>query len=176
MGEDPINSLADGNAFVNAAQFALEQAVSNEQSRGWYFNFENITVHPDARDHQYYIPADVIDLVESAAHPVWLALRGLRLYNSDTGEYHTGTQPIKLRVQRLLAFEDLPIKARRLVKAAAVLLFQQSYDGDEAKIRDAQAEYNMAYTILNQQHIRSVKANFLPNRGAHARRGGRIPR
>lgn len=176
MGEDPINSLAEGNAFVNSALFALEQAVGNEQSRGWYFNFENITVHPNASDSMYYVSADVIDLVENDSNPIWLALRGLRLYNSDTGEYHTGTRPIKLRVQRLLAFEELPIKARRLVKAATVLLFQQSYDGDEAKIRDATREYQMAYMILNQQHIRSVKANFLPNRGQHPRRGGRVPR
>ena len=48
MGEEPINSLADENAFVNSAKFALEQANINEQTRGWYFNLETITLHPHA--------------------------------------------------------------------------------------------------------------------------------
>lgn len=169
MGEEPINSLADDNAFINSAKFALEQTVINEQSRGWYFNTETITVHPNAVDSQYYVPADVIDFTKDGFNPEWLMLRGTRIYSSAAGEYLTGTSPIKLRVIRLLPFEDLPIMARRMVKAAAVLLFQQSYDGDSTKISEAQTEYQMAYTYLNTQHIKSVKANFLPRNGYERR-------
>lgn len=169
MGEEPINSLADENAFINGAKFALEQANINEQTRGWYFNMETLTVHPHSIDKQYYIPADVIDFTQEKVNPGWLNLRGNKIYDSDNAEYLTGTSPFKVRIIRLLTFEDLPIMARRMVKGAAVMLFQQSYDGDSTKIQEAQQEYQMAYTYLNTQHIKSVGANFLPRRGTELR-------
>lgn len=177
MGEEPINSLAEDNAFVNSAKFALEQATINEQSRGWYFNIENITVHPDAVDQFYRVPADVLDFTKDDFNPGWMSLRGLRIYDNDNGDFFTGTTPVKVRIIRLVSFEDIPIMARRMTKAAAVILFQQSYDGDQLKIKEAQDEYGMAYALLNTQHIKSVKANFLPRRGAELRRAGdrRLP-
>lgn len=167
MGEEPINSIAStDNAFVNSALFALEQAVTDEQSRGWYFNIEQLRLLPDVGDKNYYVPADVIDLHDDDNKPSWMHLRGRRLYNNDDAAYVTGTNELRVSIIRLLAFEDLPIMARRLVKAAAVALFQRSYDGDSAKIADADREYQMAYVSLNAQHIRAVGANLLPSRGA----------
>lgn len=175
MGEEPINSMAEENAFVNSAKFALEQATANEQGRGWYFNTETVTIVPNARDGYYYAPADVLDLTVCEFNPTWLALRGQRLYNSAEGEFHTGKTPIKVRLIRLLSFEDLPFMARRLVKGATVILFQQSYDGDATKSKDAETEYQMAYIHLNTQHIKTVGANFLPRRGAVPQRHARLP-
>lgn len=175
MGEEPINSLADENAFVNSAKFALEQANINEQTRGWYFNLETITLHPHAVDKQYYLPADVLDFTQCKINPGWMSLRGNKVYDSDNGQYLQGTSSMKVRIIRLLTFEDLPIMARRMVKGAAVMLFQQSYDGDSTKIQEAQQEYQMAFTYLNTQHIKAVGANFLPRRGTELQRGRRLP-
>lgn len=173
MGEEPINSMAEENAFINSAKFALEQANINEQSRGWYFNVEVIKLYPDAITKQYRVPADIVDLTVCKINPGWLALRGTRLYDSSNGEHLTGTAMMRVRGVRLLEFEDLPLMARRMVKAAAVILFQQSYDGDAAKIKDAQTEYQMAYINVNSQHIRAVGANFLPRRGTEMRAANR---
>lgn len=173
MGEEPVNSLAENNSFITAAKFALEQATLHEQSRGWYFNTETITLLPDSRNNRYYLPADVIDFSDDEINPGWLTHRGNALYNSNEGEHFTGTQPIKIRIIRLLAFEDLPLMARRMTKAAAVQLFQQSYDGDTTKIQEATTEYQMAYIYLNTQHIKAVGANFLPRRGTELRQATR---
>lgn len=176
MGEEPINSTAEDNAFVNAAKFALEQANLDEQARGWYFNLEHVNLRPDTLNNRYHVPADIIDLVVDSTNPGWITLRGRRLYDSRNGDWLEGTSPIKLHVTRLLEFEDLPMMARRMVKAAAVVKFQQSYDGDAQKIQEAQTEYQMAYINLNSQHIRSVGANFLPRRGMETRgRHRRLP-
>ncbi len=177
MGEEPINSLAEDNAFVNSAKFALEQATINEQSRGWYFNIETINVTPDTRDDMYRVPADVLDFTKDDFNPGWMSLRGRRVYDNENGDYLLGKTPMKVRIIRLIAFEDIPIMARRMTKAAAVILFQQSYDGDQIKVKEAQDEYAMAYAMLNTQHIKSVGANFLPRRGAELRRATRrLPR
>lgn len=158
MGEEPINSLSEVNAFVNSAQFALENANANEQSAGWWFNKECLKIVPDS-EGSYRIPSDVIDL-DISRNPGWLAMRGNRLYDTNTASFLTGTAPYNANIVRLLTFEDMPFHAKRLVKAAAVLLFQQSYDGDATKISEAQTEYQMAYLLCKAQHIRAVGANF----------------
>lgn len=175
MGEEPLNSLAEDNAFVNSAKFALEQATINEQSRGWYFNLEVLTLSPDTRDNMYRVPADVLDFSKDEFNPSWWSLRGQRIYDNAKADFLTGTQPVQIKIIRLVVFEDLPIMARRMTKAAAVLIFQQSYDGDELKIREAQLEYEQAYALLNSQHIRAVNANFLARRGATYRHSRRLP-
>lgn len=164
MGEEPINSLAEVNAFVNSATFALEQATINEQSIGWWFNKECLKILPDVNG-LYIVPTDVIDL-DAEQNPGWLSVRDNRLYSSADADYLKGTKPVEANIIRLLDFEDLPFHAKRLVKAAAVVMFQQSYDGDVTKIQEAQTEYNQAYIQVRAQHIRSVRANFstLPRR------------
>lgn len=179
MGEEPINSLAEENAFVNSAKFALENANSNEQSAGWWFNKERLKLRPDTSG-QYIVPTDVIDL-DIDSSPKWLAMRGNRLYSTAEAKLLTGTRDYEANIIRLLAFEDLPFHAKRLIKAAAVILFQQSYDGDAQKIKEAQAEYASAYMLCKAQHIRAVGANFgtLGARRAHmvgGHRGLRTPR
>lgn len=179
MGEEPINSLAEENAFVNSAKFALENANINEQSAGWWYNKERLRIIPDV-DGGYVVPSDVIDLdIESV--PNWLAVRNSRLYDTSKAEFLTGTQPYEANIIRLLAFEDVPFHGKRLIKAATVILFQQSYDGDAQKIQEAQQEYGQAYMLCRAQHIRAVKANFSTasqrlNNMAGGRRGLRTPR
>lgn len=158
MGEDPINSLAETNSFVNSSLFALEQATLNEQMQGWWFNRETIKLLPDVNG-KYVVPTDVIDF-EADTNPPWMSLRQNRVYNNHSGEYHTGASPLRANVIRLVPFDDLPLIARRMIKAAAVLMFQQSYDGDAAKIRDAETEYTMARNQMRIQHIRAVKATL----------------
>lgn len=169
MGEEPINSLAETNAFVNAALFALENATLNEQSEGWWFNKERIKINADVSG-QYIVPTDIIDL-NIEENPPWLSLRNGRLYDNHNGEILTGTHPIQAAVIRLLPFESLPLMGKRLVKASAVAAFQKSYDGDAAKINDADEEYGLARVLARAQHIRAVKAN-LSTRGAPMNRMG----
>lgn len=158
MGEEPINSLAETNAFVNSALFALEQATANEQSAGWWYNKEVLELYPDAAG-EYPIPADVIDL-DIDSNPQWLVIRSARLYSTAEAKRLVGTRSYHANIIRLLNFDDLPFHAKRVVKAATVLLFQQAYDGDAQKIKEAESEYAMAYQLQRSQHIRAVKANF----------------
>lgn len=158
MGEEPINSLAEVNAYVNSALFALENANLNEQSEGWWFNKEVIELVPD-KDGFYILPSDIIDLNVDEVPP-WMSYRDGRLYNNTEGQFLKGTRRLAVNVIRLVAFERLPIIARRLIKASAVAAFQKSYDGDAAKIADADEEYGMARVLAKAQHIRAVRANL----------------
>lgn len=158
MGEEPINSLSETNAFVNSALFALENANLNEQSEGWWYNKERIQIFPDVNG-LYVVPSDIIDL-DIQNSPSWLTMRDQRLYNTDGGDYLRGTAPQWANIIRLLEFENVPLIGRRAIKASAVLLFQSSYDGDATKIKEAETEYSMARMLAKTQHIRAIKANF----------------
>lgn len=158
MGEEPINSLAEVNAFVSSALFALENANLNEQSEGWYFNKEQVELVPDVNG-EYHVPHDVLDL-DTMSNPGWMTIRKNKLFTTAGGKTYTGTGPMCCNVIRLLDFEDLPFIGKRLVKAATVILFQQSYDGDAVKIKEAEDEYSTARILCKAQHIRQVKANF----------------
>lgn len=118
MGEEPINSLAEENAFVTSALFSLEQAVQNEQAIGWYFNKEQLQLQPDT-DGQYNVPVDIIDL-DTEQTPKWLVLRGRRLYSTADAKYLTGTKPVAANVIRFVPFDDLPFNAKRLDRKSVV--------------------------------------------------------
>lgn len=158
MGEEPIQSLAETNAFTNSALYAMENANSDVQSTGWYFNKETLCLRPE-HDGYYRVSPDVIDL-DTSVNQGWLALRGRRLYDSSKGEFYTTPGELRVHIIRLLEFDDLPYNARRMVKALTVMNFQTAYDGDTLKIATAQQEYTMARTQLRTQHIRAVKANY----------------
>lgn len=159
MGEAAPNSLDESNPFIQSALLALNYCSPSEQSRGWYFNMEHIKVVPTT-DQEYFVPGDVLGLVPKMS-PNHIVIRGRRLYDTARGEPYTGTKPIRVSVIRNIPFEDLPFHAQRVVQAATVMYFQESYDGDPVKIDQARQEYAMAIQHLNAEHTRSVNVNML---------------
>lgn len=159
MGEAPANSLNDSNQLIASALEAMTTTSPSEQSFGWYFNLEQIQIHPTTEGY-YYVPNDVLGLSINH-HSGSITIRGRRLYDRSIGAALQGTKALSVVIIRHLDFEDLPFHAQRLIQAATVLYFQKSYDGDEMKIVDAQEEYFKARTQLMAEHIRSTQANML---------------
>ena len=159
MGEAPINSVSSGSPIVQSALESMHRAHQQEQAIGWYFNTESVTLSANT-DKQYQAPADTLSLTTDQ-NPPWLSLRGSRLYDNRSAAYYEGTAPLKVRLVRLVALQELSYNAASLVMAATVLDFQDSFDADQQKIEKAQQAYQKAYTILNAEHIRAVKANML---------------
>lgn len=159
MGEAAPNSLDDSNPFIQSAREAMAHCSVSEQSRGWYFNMEAIEVRPTV-EGDYYVPGDILGLVPGPG-PNHIVIRGRRLYDTSAGKPLQGTNVLHARVIRNVPFNDLPYHAQRLVRAATVLFFQQSYDGDEQKINEAKEEYEIARVNVNAEHTRSVNVNML---------------
>ena len=163
MGEAAPNSLDDSNPFIQSAIQALDHCSVSEQARGWYFNMETIKVHPTV-DGEYFVPGDVLGLVPGPG-PNYIVIRGRKLYDTYGGTPLYGTKVLHARVIRNIPFGDLPYHAQRLVRAATVLYFQQSYDGDEQKINEAKEEHDIARVQITAEHTRSVNVNML-NQGS----------
>lgn len=162
MGEMPVNSIANStNPMVTNARAAFADANTQEQGPGWWFNTEAITLHPQV-DGEVFVPADTLSLCTIGDfNPMWLSIRGRKLYDNRVGSYFVTGDPIKVKIIRALPFTDMPYNMQRLVRASSVEKFQLDYDGDEQKQTAAAEEYQASYALVMMDHTRAVKANVL---------------
>lgn len=162
IGEMRVNSITGStNPMVTNARTALQRVMAQEQSINWWFNTETVTLNPLV-DGRYQAPSDTLELSsQKNGNPGWLTLRGNYLYNTEGGEYFTGTNPMRVRIVRMLPLSDIPYTAKQLIQTATIYRFLVDFDGDELKIRGAADDYEAAFALCNAAHTRAVGANML---------------
>lgn len=159
MGESPLNSVDEGSPIVASALNSLYRCHPQEQAMGWWFNKEVLELAANT-DGNYQVPADVLG-IDADVMPPWLSQRGTLLYDNRVGRPYEGTSDIKCKIIRNVALDRMPYNAASLVQAATVVDFLNNIDADELKISKAEAAYSKAFTIMNAEHIRNVRANML---------------
>lgn len=159
LGERRVNSLAEPHPMIPDALAKLDQATVQVQASMWWFNVEYPTLTPQPATKQILLPNDTA-ACDSLTQSPRLAVRGNRLYNLDdtTDEFDS---PIRVRLHRVLPFEDAPILARAYISARAKLDFQKDYDGDTTKANILGREIAESYARFHAEHIRNVQANLL---------------
>ena len=159
LGELPVNSITDPHTLIPAALAAITNQNSLVQVDFWWFNVEYPTLIPQAGSGLILVPEDAASVDSLTQYPR-LAVRGNRLYNLDdiTDVF---TQPLRVRLHRVLPFNDAPAIARAHIAAKAKLEFQMAYDGDATKAQFIQQEIKETYIRLHSEHIRNAKANML---------------
>ena len=159
LGELPVNSITDPHTLIPAALAAITNQNSLVQVDFWWFNVEYPTLIPQAGSGLILVPEDAASVDSLTQYPR-LAVRGNRLYNLDdiTDVF---TQPLRVRLHRVLPFSDAPAIARAHIAAKAKLEFQMAYDGDGTKAQIIQQEIKETYIRLHSEHIRNAKANML---------------
>jgi hypothetical protein len=142
----------------------LDQSNTLEQSRGWWFNTDYLTLSPDSVSGFIYVPGEALDV--DPGYPA-LTYRSRRIYDRTNGTYdlrgflsqaHRSTLPV-VAIQNI-PFEDLPPLAQRVVAARTALSFQASFDGDHDKYIKLGDEYQQAFNTLKAQHIRHQRVNL----------------
>lgn len=159
LGELPVNSITDPHTLIPAALAAITNQNALVQVDFWWFNVEYPTLIPQAGSGLILVPEDAASVDSLTQYPR-LAVRGSRLYNLDdiTDVF---TQPLRVRLHRVLPFSDAPAIARAHIAAKAKLEFQMAYDGDSTKAQIIQQEIKETYIRLHSEHIRNAKANML---------------
>lgn len=160
IGNAPVSTIS-GNLGVDT-QIALNfvRKVSRElQSAGWYWNSDyNYPLTPNV-DGDIILPQNLLaidsDGDDADRDVVW---RGTRLYDREN-RTHTFTSPIRVKMTRLFAFEELPETARRYIALRAARLFQDRIEGNE----DAgdSADEAMAMAVLHADQLRVEDNNML---------------
>ena len=159
LGELPVNSITDPHTLIPAALAAITNQNALVQVDFWWFNVEYPTLIPQEGSGLVLVPPDASSVDSLTQYPR-LAVRGTRLYNLDdiTDVF---TQPLRVRLHRVLPFSDAPAIARAHIAAKAKLEFQMAYDGDSTKAQFLQQEIKETYIRLHSEHIRNAKANML---------------
>lgn len=170
MGRSPLQSIAAASSpVVASARDIFRRAMLSLQKSGWYFNIEQIVLPADPVAQVYPVPSDVLAL-RARANPPWLSIRNRKLYDGRAGAPLAAGEPISVVITRLVPFDDLPIHAQDAIAAATVIDFQNAFDGDQIKIREAKERYSEASAELVAEHTRVMQPNMLLDGGAGARR------
>ncbi|WCD56171.1 tail tubular protein A [Caulobacter phage KSC] len=158
LGETPLNDLDEDHPFVAAGLLALRTVNSREQTKGWWFNKEWVTLNYDATTGRIAIPENAISVDPlDGSHYV---MRGRFLYDPTKSSY-TFTEAVRVKLIRRLEFEELPPSAADYVALTAVYEFADSYDADKQKLDRLEVRRRAALITLNAENIRNSNINFL---------------
>ena len=159
LGERRVNAIDEPHPLIPDAIAKLNTASSTVQAVMWWFNVEYPTLTPQAGTGELLVPNDTAACDSLTQYPR-LAVRGNRLYNLDDVT-DVFTAPIRVRLHRVVPFDDCPLLARAYIAARAKLDFQKDYDGDSMKAQILAQETKDSYARLHAEHIRNAKANIL---------------
>ena len=163
LGELPVNDVEATHPMVPAAVSALNNASAAVQADAWWFCQEYVTLHPQADTKHLIVPNDTASADSLTEYPR-LGVRGTRLYNMDeaTSEFNG---PLRVRLHRIVPFDDCPITARMHISAVARLRFQADFDADANKAQMIAGEVRATFAKLNAEHIRNERCNLFRRSG-----------
>lgn len=159
VGEAPLNSIEEYHPYIASARTQLEFSLQTVQAKKYWFGYERAILQAEVGTGYVYVPGDAID-VQAHNTANQLVQRGSRLYDVVEGTFDIG-EPVTVTLVRYLPLADLPVMAQHLVLATTVLDFQSNSDGDPQTAREWAQRRQLYEIMLNAEHIRQVKANFL---------------
>ena len=163
LGESPVNDLDSFHPMVPKALNVLDTASGEVQSGRWWFNTEITKLIPQVDSGHLLLPDNTVSVDVLTERPR-TAQRGRKLYNLDDNTFKF-TAPLEVELRVEYPFDELPNIVRAYIAAAAMLRFQNTIDGDDAKTRRLMTQAKDARMELNAEHTRQVKANMLRRPG-----------
>lgn len=171
MGEVPLSSLVEPHAMKGAAVAELNRANKTVQSKGRWFNTEDVSYSPDSVNGWITLAGDCLKFQSGNSTNVvkpHIVQRGNRLYNLKTQSYEVGEDVAGVMV-RLVPFEELPPVAAEYIGTLAVLRFQSNFDGDNNKRQELKEDNAKARIEFMAEDIRQRKVNLLDSNRTLAR-------
>lgn len=159
LGERRVSAVDEPHPMIPNALSKLGTATAWVQADMWWFNVEYPTLTPQVPSGEILVPNDTASCDSLTQYPR-LAVRGNRLYNLDDVT-DVFTAALRVRLHRVIPFDDCPLLARAYIAARAKLDFQKDYDGDSMKAQILAQEVKDSYARLHSEHIRNAKANLL---------------
>lgn len=163
LGELPVNDLDSFHPMVPRALQTLETTSGDIQSRQWWFNTETVELQPQSDSKYIMLPNNTLSVDTVSPRPA-TTQRGNRLYNLDDNTFEFDA-PVTVRLRMYFDFDELPNAARAYIAAEAMMRFQNTIDGDDAKTRRLMQQVKDAKAELQAEHTRQIKANMLRRNG-----------
>ena len=152
LGEHPVTSVTTKHPTVSIIVSTIENDIKELLLDGWWFNEFDCTLYPD--DEGYIaVGSDVLSFVPTYDTA---ALRGLKLYNTETLSY-TFTSPIQGHVWQYIPFEELPESAAQYVYWKALITALATDIGLTQEVQLWNVNMQNAYSRLVSEHLRHKK-------------------
>lgn len=163
LGEMPINDLLAFHPVVPRALATLDTVNETVQAGSWWFNTEYPKLEPQVGSGFIMLADDILSCDTLTALPR-VTKRGTRLYNLTASTY-IFTAATQVVINRLVPFDELSTLPRAYIRAAALVAFNSTIDGDAEKGRSLHVEHNNAYALFNAEHIRHQRTNMFNRPG-----------
>lgn len=156
-GEAPVTSVTSNDPSAIQANNALTRIDRKVQSRGWYFNKEDILLSPNLAG-QIVLPQNTL-----AADPVdprsTYVKRGTVLYDRKLNTTVID-QDVNCTLILQLDIEELPETAAAYIMDKAVKEYYTDDDGDEQKIRHLERREAESYAFLQREQLANEDVNI----------------
>lgn len=166
IGEEPVNSLAEGLPDADNAEMLLDRFVRQTQARGWWFNREPEVVLPQNTEGRVSVPETLLKLeIPASAYsgdptaPRRVTTRNRFLYDLKA-RTDVLNRDITVRGVREVDWQDLPETFQAYVTIAAGRKFQDRYLGSDKHHKFSNDDELRAYAILHEEEIEQTDANM----------------
>lgn len=170
IGSAPVNQLtgpnAPNSADVAMATSTLDEVSLNVQSRGWHFNTEeDVTLTPDPVTSEIVLASNVlmVDIDYPDNEGLDVVMRGAKLYNRKTNSLQFTGPVQKVRLIRVLEWDDLPQAARHYITVRAARIFQDRTVGSDKHHTYTQQDEIIALSNLKKYEGETADHSIFDN-------------
>lgn len=172
IGREPVASLGTPDLDSAMALSTLQWQSHDIQlngGQGWWFNRErNWKLFPD-NVGRIKMPNNVVSILEARCtffdQGNRLAVRDGKVYDTDQHTYDlrdiTQNGSIEFTLLTLLQFNEIPASAKSAIAWSARLQFSDDVLGDVNQHKMNQMRAQRAYALLDKEHRRSSRSNYL---------------
>lgn len=171
LGSNPVGDLTNPHPFTAGAIKRLDDANTDIQREGWWFNKEyHFPLYVDATSKEIAVPNGVLELTVEDRNAV--VKRGDKLYDTVQHSYQFDTD-LTANIIFKLDFNLLDETIQDTIKYFAGIATCNFDLEDSLKASEVEKFYTKNYTSMKKTHLRTQRRNIL-NNPATARARSRI--
>nr|DAU76321.1 MAG TPA: tail tubular protein [Caudoviricetes sp.] len=160
MSEAPISSL-EGSLPLDAlkARGVLEEVSVAAQTRGWFWNREEVMLAPNGQG-KIPVPPNTLEVKGLSGRGHVTARAGFLYRIEPRNNGDTFTDPVNVELTLKLPFAHMPTSARRYVALRAARIYQARELGDNVLMRNDSEEELAAWATLRAEDNANSRRNL----------------
>lgn len=156
-GESPVSDADSTDPAAIQASNVLSRVDRKVQSRGWWFNKEDMTLSPNLTG-EVILPQNTLSADPTDTKSQYVK-RGTRLYDRENNTYNIN-KDVKCTVVLQLDIDDLPETAAQYISDKAVKEHYRNDDGDIPKVKELKEDEAESYAYLQREHLANEDVNI----------------
>ncbi len=161
-GESPVSDPGSTDPAAIQASNSLSRIDRKVQSRGWWFNREDILLSASASTGEVVLPSNTLSADPVDPRSPYIQ-RGTRLYDTKNNTYDIDAA-INTCLVLQLDIDELPELAAAYINDKAVKEYYVDDDGDEQKARRLAERESESFAYLQRAQLANADVNIRRSR------------